>query len=219
MKNKINLLGLIALVAVIGFSFAACDGEQGPQGQQGPQGGIGPAGSVKVVDNEGREVGTVVWHGVIEDKTNFVQPSDGSTRNVVYVVKNGYTFPIDMFFSGSIIATVYRYATEQFTGEHPTQHGYMSGKFYLSDYVSKDAPLFQNFIVSSGEGLYLAKNRDAQGYAIPESGTVSYQSYGGVSNYNLSGTLKVGAVEIESTGIYLVDIIGFTPTRPLRFQY
>jgi hypothetical protein len=48
MKNAIKFLGFIALVAVIGFSFAACgDAEQGPtgpKGDQGPTGSTGPTG-------------------------------------------------------------------------------------------------------------------------------------------------------------------------------
>jgi hypothetical protein len=38
MKNALKFLGIIALVAVIGFSFAACEGPVGPQGDTGTTG-------------------------------------------------------------------------------------------------------------------------------------------------------------------------------------
>jgi hypothetical protein len=45
MKNALKFLGLIALVAVIGFSFAACgDAEQGPTGPKGDKGDTGQKG-------------------------------------------------------------------------------------------------------------------------------------------------------------------------------
>jgi hypothetical protein len=49
MKNALKFLGLIALVAVIGFSFVACgegpQGEQGETGQQGEKGEKGDPGT------------------------------------------------------------------------------------------------------------------------------------------------------------------------------
>jgi hypothetical protein len=42
MKNAIKFLGIIALIAVIGLSFAACgDPEQGPTGEKGEKGDPG----------------------------------------------------------------------------------------------------------------------------------------------------------------------------------
>jgi hypothetical protein len=46
MRNLIRFLGIIALVAVIGFSFVACgDAEQGPMGPQGDKGDTGQQGN------------------------------------------------------------------------------------------------------------------------------------------------------------------------------
>jgi hypothetical protein len=45
MKNALKFLGLIAFVAIIGFSFVACgEGPQGEQGETGPQGEKGETG-------------------------------------------------------------------------------------------------------------------------------------------------------------------------------
>ena len=45
MKNFVKLLGIIALVAIMGFSFVACGDGDGPGGPGGPGGGGGGGGS------------------------------------------------------------------------------------------------------------------------------------------------------------------------------
>jgi hypothetical protein len=212
-------IAITVLVAIIGFSFATCgDPEQGPTGQQGPagpQGNTGPAGSVKVVDSEGREVGTFIMSGSIED-SSALSSSPPRMVDILYVAKNGYTFPIrriqDVGYTA--IEHVPLYFTEQ----------NFAGKLYFSVSVSKDAPFLKNFIAKSGSGYYRAKNRDAQGYAIRGRETVSFKSCGrgpggGGGWPTHSGTL-VNAIEVEIvTEVTDESLIGFTPSHPVRLQY
>jgi hypothetical protein len=66
MKNAIKFLGLIAIVAVIGLSFAACgDPEQGPAGPKGDPGGLLP-----YIPQESGLLGTT-WNGLYNDVTPY----------------------------------------------------------------------------------------------------------------------------------------------------
>jgi hypothetical protein len=221
MKNANKLLGFLAIVAVIWLSFAACNnpeqGPEGPQGSQGPQGDTGPAGSIRVIDRDGREVGILIMSSVMEDTKDLSDPTLPTVTILYAVTKKGYTFPIQEHYTLGywMIWGVPTYFTEQQLG----------GNRYFSELMSKDITLFKNFITEQGSRYYRAKNRDAQGYAILGSGTVSFKScgYGGLNVSNIwptySGTLHK-AIEMEwANDVTTIDIFGFTPNSPLRLQY
>ena len=76
MKNKIRLIGIIALMALIGFSFAACDDDGG----SGPGGGgsSGGTGSVTIyIRNAGEYPITLIE---VFDVTNSIPPPNNSKR-------------------------------------------------------------------------------------------------------------------------------------------
>jgi hypothetical protein len=107
MKNALKFLGLIALVAVIGFSFAACgDAEQGPAGAKGEQGDKGDkgdpgtpgsgAGMIPYIPTDSGLLGTL-WAGNDSNPDFALAISDDGYT----VYSNGGTYQLLSYWKGS----------------------------------------------------------------------------------------------------------------------
>jgi hypothetical protein len=114
MKNSIKWIEIVALIAVIGFSFAACgEGPEGPKGETGPQ---GPAtgGMLPYIPAESGLLGTV-WDQDIDPPHTGVKltfSSDGYTLNRVAEIctVTGYGKRPD----GSHVVTFFHYTYSEF---------------------------------------------------------------------------------------------------------
>jgi hypothetical protein len=104
MKNALKLFGIIALIAVIGFSFAACgDAEQGPAGPQGDKGD--PGGMIPYIPAESGLLGTV-WAGNDSNPDLALAISDDGYT----VYRNGGTYQLLSYWKGAdgtVIQLVY----------------------------------------------------------------------------------------------------------------
>jgi hypothetical protein len=101
MKNLIRLLGIIAIVAVIGFSLVACgDAEQGPTGPQGEQGEKGdPGGMIPYIPTESGLLGTF-W--MVEDSDPIQALAISYDGDTFYRIGTGSgTYQLLSYWKGS----------------------------------------------------------------------------------------------------------------------
>jgi hypothetical protein len=206
MKNAIKFLGLIGLVAVIGFSISACgEGPEGPQGQDGKDGtdgqngkdgtdgqnGLPGSNSVRVVDSTNREVCIVI-----------------TTGSSTYISISGYTFYGINLTSGEI-------SRQDIFATGPDGSGTIFGGNYVV--------FFPNYIYKTSTGeYYRAKNRDASGYAnaISARTAQSFLSYSSIT-WSSSTASSDATAELEKITAATADsyFFGFTPTLPLRYAW
>jgi hypothetical protein len=216
MKNSIKWLGIIALIAVIGFSFVACgDAEQGPTGPTGDTGPTGPtgpagptghAGAVKVVDSAGTEIGMAIFvNGTVPDSTSYTVDFMVIT-NTCIITKGNYTFQVNM------VTGVISYASLVATGQSGagTIYGAAHGAYH------------PNFIYKADK-YYRAKERDTNGCATTVTALIQSQiqsrftSSGNWSNVNNYTVINVIELE-EISNVNDSNFIG-TVVPPLRYVW
>jgi hypothetical protein len=109
MKNTIKLFGIIALVAVIGFSFAACGGDDDGGGSGGGGGNGGGGDPIKA-----KFVGTD-WKGSGNYTINFRSVSSGAMAGQGLVNLNLYEGSAwDTYF------TISKFETDKFISDRNT---------------------------------------------------------------------------------------------------
>ena len=162
---------------------------EGPVGPAGP-GGLPGQSAITVVDAEGREIGMVV------------------DVNANIVMKENYTFQINIFTAKIDGGGANLFAT----GENGT--GIL---FYGSNNVIK----FPNYIFANGldETIYRPKNRNSDGFPTDMEIRTAQSTRSYAADNWTSSTASGNTVEVEEIFLTQEQIIGFTPTPPLRFVW
>jgi hypothetical protein len=167
MKQTIKLFGIIAIVAIVGFSFAACgDAEQGPAGPKGDTGAAGPQGQDGLPGQAGSG-GLAVWDNSTPPQILGYHLEGGASSNWIYFLNpTGYVFAFNIATGVLSSDTIYF-----------TQAGQQGDPLTSSSTVSKRV----FFNPHSGGTFYVLTSGSVTGYS-------SYYDSNGIANSATSGS-------------------------------